>query len=267
MNEAINSLAEKESAASAGCALLPLDAPERIVVFRSGQRSYRHVFRRICAADWEKFFSAVVAEFRNESGGYSQLLDTDCASLKLYSLAIQRVEGYRTRDGVAVESLTDWKARIPQNHQLTAVDLLMKVGPTEHADESLLESEGVTILLDALWNEGDDGAMRQYRGLAHRFASPTAEHRRRFLRARNRAFVAGGSRAGTTIIPSAHPVLAKLYDELVLSVEGYSAAGAALTSREQIAREMDSVHKAAAVGELFPTALPRDEIQKESEAA
>jgi hypothetical protein len=241
-----------------GTDLLPLDVAERLVVFRSGGKSYRHIFNRLRPADWEKFFGHIVAEFKQEKGGFSQVVDADYASLVFYAKAIKRVEGYLTRDGSAPENLPTWPECVPQHHRLAAVDLLMRVSRGEAGDDSMLEAEGVTVTLDALWNESAPGEMKQYKGLVHKFSSPTAEQRRRSLRAKNRAFIAGGSRSGITMLPSSHLVLVKLYDDLILSVEGYGVAGRPLDSREQIAREMDSLHKAHAVGQLFPTSLKTD---------
>jgi hypothetical protein len=252
--------------APAAGVLLPLDAPARMATFRSGGKTYSHIFRRVTAKDWADFFSGIVAEFRQEGSGFSQVVDTDSASLGLYGKIIQRVEGYKTRDGSSVESLPLWQERIPQHHRLAAVELLMRATRSE-ADDSLLDVEGVTVTLDALWNETAPGCMQAYKGLVHHFSAPSAEHRRRFLKAKNRAFIAGGSRSGTTMIPSAHPVLIKLYDELIESAEGYSVAGASIGGREQIAREMDAVHKSVAVAQLFPTALRIDSQDSEKEQA
>jgi hypothetical protein len=283
--ETLQAPREKETEAAAA-ELLPLDAPERVAVFRMKGKSYRHIFRRITPRDWENFFSLIVAEFKQEPGGFTQVVDTDCASLALYGKIIQRVEGYTVKDGSAVESLPMWQERIPQNHRLIAMDLLMRAGASDAADDSALDVEGVTVSLDALWSPvrttnrdpggpiligpmpGNEGPphdqMTLYRGLLHKFAQPTAEHRRRFLKAKNRAFVAGGSRSGITRIPSAHPLLVKLYDELIESVEGYSVGGAALASREQAMREMDAFHKATAVGALFPTMQRPDDEKEEA---
>ena len=95
--------------------------------------------------------------------------------------------------------------------------------------------------------------------LVHRFATPSADHRRRFLRARSRTTVVGGSRAGKTLIASTQPVLAKLYDELIVSVDGYSVSGRPLSGREEIAREMDGYHKVAAARELFETRMAEED--------
>jgi hypothetical protein len=49
-------------------------------------------------------------------------------------------------------------------------------------------------------------------------------------------------------------VLAHLYDDLIVSVDGYSSGGCELGSdREAIKREMDTYHKVAAVENLFVT--------------
>ncbi len=243
--------------------LLPLDAPERVAVFKSGGKSYRHIFRRFTAADWEKFYAGMVVEFKKEKGGMAQVIDLESPSLTVYSRAILRVEGYQTRDGRAPQDLPTWPECVPQHHRLAAMGLIMNLTHTEPADESMLEAEGASVFVDAMWNEGEGGGMKIYYKLVHRFAMPSAEHRRRVLKAKNRAFVVGGSRNGTTVIPSGHPVLVKLFDELIESVEGYSVGGRALAGREGIAREMDAFHKAAVVARLFQTSRGIDEEDAE----
>jgi hypothetical protein len=245
--------------------LLPLDSAARMAVFRSGGKTYRHAFRRFAAADWDSFFVHVVAEFKREKGGFMQVVDMDYASLVLYARAIQRVDGYQTRDGRAPHELPTWPECIPQHHRLAAMGLVMNVTHSEAGDDSMLEAESVPVTIDAMWNEDAPGAMKQYRGLVHHFASPTAEHRRRLLKAKNRAFVAGGSRNGTTVIPSGHGVLVKLYDDLIERVDGYSIAGRALAGKEEIVREMDAFHKSAVVARLFQTSAGIDEENAETE--
>jgi hypothetical protein len=251
VNEAVNVLASQETSTPIAQELLALDVRERTAVFRSKGKTYRHIFRRITAADWENFFAHVVAEFKQEKDGYSQVVDTDNASLVLWRRAIVGVEGYRTQDGRPPKDLPSWPECIPQHHRLAGAGILMNVSQAGGDDDSMLEAEGVSVTLDAIWNESQPGAMKQYQGLVHKFASPSAEHRRRFLKAKNRSFIAGGSRAGTTLIPSAHPVSVKLYDELIERVQGYSAGGEELSSKDQIVREMDAFHKSSALSRLF----------------
>jgi hypothetical protein len=238
--------------------LLPLDSPERTVAFRSGGKPFRHAFRRITPADWESFFAHVVAEFKREKGGFMQVVDMDYASLVLYARVIVRVNGYETRDGREPEKLPNWPECIPQHHRLEAMKLITNITFSAEADDSMLEAEGVAVTIDAMWNEVAPASMKQYRGLVHHFASPTAEHRRRLLKAKKRTFVAGGSRNGITVIPSGHGVLVKLYDELIERVEGYSISGRELNDREDIVRDMDAFHKSAVVAQLFQTSTGLD---------
>ncbi len=234
--------------------LLPLDARERVIVFRSGGRICRHIFRRITASDWETFFAHIVAEFREEKNGFMQVVDTDFAKLVVYNRAILRVEGYDTPDGSEPNKLPDWPECIPQEHRLPAVEFLMKLNQSEVQNRFSLETGSKRVRIDAMWSEAEElGSMKEYQGLVHKFATPKAGHRQKFLKAKNRSFVAGGSRNSTTIIPSAYPSLVRLYDELIEGVEGYSVSGRPLDGRDEIAREMDGFHKSVAVSRLFQT--------------
>ena len=260
MNESTVSAVESAGPASAAAAtsndeLLPLDCPERVVSFRSaGGKILRHVFRRFTAANWDNFFAHVIAEFKHEKGGYTRSVDMDYAGLVLYARAIQRVEGYQTPDGREPQQLPDWPECIPQHHRLRVMGLITNVAYSGEEDDSVLEAEGVSVKIDAIWDEVRPGAMKQYRGLVHHFASPTSEHRRRVMKAKSRARIAGGSRGeGITTIPSGHGVLVKTYDELIERVEGYSISGRELNGREEIAREMDAFHKASVISQLFQT--------------
>ncbi len=244
--------------------LLPLDAAERVVVFKgTSGKIYRHVFRRFTAADWENFFAHIVAEFKREKGGFMQVVDMDYASLVLYARTIVRVEGYQTPDGSKPEESPRWPENIQQHIRLKAMGWIMNVTHAEPADESMLDAESVSVTIDAAWNEYEPGAMKHYKGLVHHFTLPSAEHRRRVLKAKNRAFVAGGSRNGTTVIPSGHGVLVKLYDELIECVDGYGIAGREIASHAEIVREMDAFHKSAVVAQLFQSSTGIDEENAE----
>ena len=235
--------------------LLQLDI-ERAITFRSGENVYRHVFRRIGSIDWERFFNKIEAEIENgEGGSVTRIVSAENATLWLYSHCVLRAEGYRVSDGRKLEELPQWRERIPPGHRLKAANLLMQVNPC--AAEDLIEAEGETVTLDAVWSE-KDGGMAKYSGLVHRFATPTNEHRHRLARARARAKVTGGSRSGRTVIPSAQPVLAALYDELILGVEGYAVSQHPISGREEIAREMDAYHKVIAAGAIFNTFMPEE---------
>ena len=239
-------------------ALLPLDAPERTIAFRTGEKTYRHTFRRVTADDWNGFFSRIEAEMEQNGRTATQMVNTNVAALWLYSRVVIRAEGYSVRDGRKLEDLPEWRERIPQNHRLHATDVLMKVSVSGR-DEGMLEAEGERVELTALWTAGLAGtAMVSFSKLMHYFETPSAEHRRRYLRARSRTTVVGGSRAGKTLIPSAQPLLMKLYDELVTGVGGYSVAGRPLTEKAEIVANMDALHKVCAASELFETRVAED---------
>jgi hypothetical protein len=248
-------------------ALLPLDSPERAVSFRSaGGKILRHVFRRFTATDWDSCFAHMIAEFAKEKDGYTQTIDMDYAYLVLYERAIERVEGYETPGGIEPSKLPDWPECIPQHHRLRVMSLITNVSYSDDvADDSVLEAEGVSVKIDAVWNETRPGAMKQYRGLVHHFAAPTKQHRRRVIKAKSRArVVGGGGKNGVTIIPSGHGVLTALYDELIERVDGYAVNGRELTGKSEIASQMDAFHKASAVAQLFQ-ASPREEENTETE--
>jgi hypothetical protein len=52
--------------------------------------------------------------------------------------------------------------------------------------------------------------------------------------------------------------LAKLYDELIVSVDGYTVSGRPLSGRDEIAHEMDAFHKVIAAREIFDTRMPQE---------
>lgn len=266
MNEAVSALAAQEmplpeKREEETAAMLPLDAPERVVCYRLGGKQYRHVFQRITADNVESFFANVGMEVKQEKKGITRLMDFDSAHLALYRKAVLRVEGFATKDGRAPHELKTWPECVPVNHRILAAEHLPGAYGAE--GDQLLEAEGVSVMLNAKWNQSVPGEMNVYTGLVHRFASPTAEHYRKIVRARNRTFVAGGSRTGTTILPSSYGVVVALYDELIESVDGYSVGGRALSGKPQIAREMDGFHKNVAISMLFPTAIEPDEAGTE----
>jgi len=234
--------------------LVPLDGTERVVVFRDKGRVYRHILRRITADDWKRYFSKL--RFETERVGkddQAQRFDGATPALELYGAAAVRAEGYLVRGGAALETLPQWKERIPGAHRLAAVELLTDVRESESLGGEL-EPEFDVVLLDAKWG-ADGDQMLQYRELAHHFQPPTVEHWKRFNSMATEAVAIGGSRSGRTLYRSRNQILVGLYDELIRAVDGYSVAGQALADPDTIKREMDAFHKVAAVGVLFNTSL------------
>jgi hypothetical protein len=237
--------------------LLPLDVPERVICAqRRDGHIYRHVFRRIAAADWKGFFGNVRMEFTEGAGAAGEIVGMDTSSLQLYSDAILRVEGFEMPDGRKPDEQPDWPRCIPRGGRLTAVDLLMKVTRDAKEKAVVADAKGLSVRVDALWNEYGPGSMKQYFGLVHRFRRPTAEHLQLFGDAgRVPDSMMLGTGRGKAVLPSSNAILIELYDELIEMVDGYSIAGVALGSREQIAREMDSIHKAVSVTAIFPASV------------
>jgi hypothetical protein len=232
--------------------LLPLDLPERAVVLGKGSHKTTHFFRRLKAKDGEGFSSRIDSQIEQRDGEMIRTINVQSASLWLYQNAIARVEGYRLEDGRPVMDLPNWKERIPRAHAIRAVNLLTNISFSRPEFGNQVCCEGDLVLIDAVWSADESGSgMQKYSGLKHYFASPTLSQQDRFNRARNRVSVVGDRRHGRTIFPSAQPVFASFYDELIQRVEGYSIGGRALDGHDEIVREMDIFHKYGAAQGLF----------------
>ena len=129
---------------------------------------------------------------------------------------------------------------------------LADVRPSASLDEFVIRAEGEEVSLDAAWSVDEEtGKMVAYAGLKHLFKTPTAAHQKRYNQAASRSVVVGGSRTGRTIYTGAQETLCDLYDELVLSVDGYAVKGEPLAGLDQIRSYMDLHHKFTAAQELF----------------
>jgi hypothetical protein len=247
------SFREVEGSRSSG--LLPLDAPERVICMRYPDgHIYRHVFRRITAADWKLFFGRMKAEVTG--GGRLKVVGAHVSSLRLYSDTIRRAEGYEMRNGRRPEEQQSWPNCIPRDHRLKVTNLLANAVSPAKENAVRTDAGRVSVHVDAVWSEGDPGAMMGYFGLIHRFRPPTAEHRQRLIDVGKTAATASANPREATL-PSSYAMYAALYDELVEEVDGYSIGGVALASREQIVREMEGCHKMASVREIFPIVSDR----------
>ena len=256
------------TAATAGTGLLPLDLQERVIVLklRESGAIRRHIFRRITRADVDGYFSALtVATERGSRGSTTFHIDSSTAELKLFETAIVRVEGYALLDGRDLMSLPNWKDRVPGGHQLRSVGTLMRVERSQDGPDLGIDPEAEVVSLDAPWAEGN-GGMIQYRGLLHRFSPPKIAHWRELNNASTRSTVIGGSRSQKTLYPKLNGVHTKLYDELILSADGYSIGGRPIGGRDEIIREMDPFHKIAACTILFDRSGAAQEVEELEEA-
>jgi hypothetical protein len=238
-----------EAETPATSSLLMLDQP-RVIPIREGKRDYTFYFRRILQADWEQYFSGLYLSSRNE--GVAQLNTTDfsTAGIELFESTLTKVVGY-SRELTTTE---DFKKVLPR-HSVAVAGLLRSVFISEDEDDKPLDCDSIVALVDAYWSQTTDaGQITQYKGLLHRFAPPNVEQRKRYMRGGAISKVIGGTRKGSTTVYSLrNKLLLDLYDQLILSVDGYGVAGKPLEGAEQIRREMDAYHKAEAVAQLFNT--------------
>jgi hypothetical protein len=249
--------------------LLPLDA-ERVVSFKQSGRALTFKFRRITDGDWKRYFDAITLRSVSVAGAKKQSrtdeFDYRTARLALVDETLTDVQGYNTADGSPISAMKDWQSRVPYGHKLAASQLLEAVERSSNVDadrQFTILADADEVFLDASWGSATPGEMTRYLGLVHRFKPVTIEQQRKYNRATSRAVVVGGRHGGTTEYAKPHSILASLYDELVLSVDGYGVNGAALDGAENIRREMDTLHKVEAVQQLFAT--PDAEEPKASE--
>jgi hypothetical protein len=246
--------------------LLPLDAAERVVVLRirDSDSIRRHVFRRVLRADVDSYCAATTTATQRSGQTVENEVDVGSAELKLYERCAVRVGGYSLSDGRDLMQLDNWKSRVPGGHRIRVANLLMKVMRSIGSGAQPIDAEYDVVSLDAVWTEGATGSMDWYRGLLHRFAPPTDAHWRKFNNFKTRTVAVGGSRTQKTIYPRLDGVLADLYDELVVSVDGYSFQDAPLSDdKATICEQMDRFHKIHASMALFD----RSESDSEDEEA
>jgi hypothetical protein len=201
-------------------ALLDLSG-DRQVTFKDKGQVFVFTFNRITDAQWRRFFSGLVVE--SEKSGSSRLsrVDYRTAGIDLFETAVKDVDGYKLRAGKFTE-IPNWKTRVPYGHKQKAIELLTDVTFSESAPE-FFDPDVEEVFIDAKWG-ADQGMMTQFSGLAHRFTPPSGAHQQRFNRAAGESRVVGG-RSGKTISTSRQDMLADLYDELIVTVDGYAWPG------------------------------------------
>ena len=228
-------------------ALLPLDAA-RTVAFKTKTGVFIYHFRHISIEDWERYYASIVNQVIQTKDGRDQVFETESAALDLVDRTLKSVDGYGDLDQLKMlsEPGKNWKNYLPLRHRIAAAIALRAVGVTPREDAAPSLSTSIEISLDANWGAAADGKTTQYSGLIHRFRQPGIADLKRFNfeSARTRVSVAGD--AAVTTYPSRQAIAMKIYDDLIESVDGYSVGGLALTSVEEIRREMDGAHKAAA---------------------
>jgi hypothetical protein len=250
-------IAEAEQGVTSNRELLPLDLPERVVALKIIEtgKIVRHIFNPITRADADAYFGAtkVVTE-RIGKDSMDMEIDVVSARLKLYGRAIKRVDGYLLTGGRDLMDLPNWKEKLNAKfggHQVTAIAALTNVTPSVKGPDDGIDPDAEIVSLDAFWTSTSDVGNSRYLGLLHRFSPPTLEHWKRLNSQASRSTVQGGSRSHKTIYPKMNTISIELYDELILSVGGYSIGGEAVSAREQLLARMDCFHKIAAIEILF----------------
>lgn len=232
----------------------------RTVLLQDGSRSFRLNCRRITPSDWQTYFDGIYITAEQQGNVRISTVEAASARLKLADSVIIEAFGYKVDGGLDLNAIAGWQQRLPLNHRKLLGEVLADVRPAAPTDEFVIYPEGEVVYLDATFTAraqlDEQGLYRwsmvKLTGLKHVLRTPSEEQHRRFMRESSRSKIVGGSRSGKTIYPVAHPLLAKLYDELVISVEGYSVNGTALTTDSTTIRtEMDMLHKVIAAQQLF----------------
>ena len=229
--------------------LAPAELTVSLQVTQAGH-SYRvcHRLRPPAPDDWYTYEAALqpaVEELGDTAEpSFRLVLRASEAALDLWTRLILRVDGY------ALPPDDEWQELIPLAHKEASVRALTLVAPAQ-ADPAgpngffPLAAEEVRVVLEAAAN----GAA--YPRLAHRFRPPTVEAERRYRRLLADNVIVRGGRTPRTLLPARLPALVRLYDQLILGVEGYAVHGQPPASRDQLLEHMDAWHKRVAVEALF----------------
>lgn len=230
-------------------------ATPRVIVIEERGKQYRLTIARIAKKMWTHYFDGVVSTSENQAGKRIDSFDSSAARLELVEKNLVNAEGYVTADGSPVTAAVGWQALLPLSHRLAAGNAIVSIDRAEPTDDDPIMLGAESVYLNAIWSADDKGVMQKYRGLCHRFKTPDGDQQRRYSRDSSRSRVIGGSRKNKTVWLGPQATLVELYDELILSVEGYQVNGVDLgADREAIVAEMDTYHKVAAADVLFSPA-------------
>ena len=211
-------------------------------------RAYALVVRPITREEWLNYFKAVVIEETVEEGQITSTRVATPARIELLTNALVGANGYANDN----ELPDGWQQKIPLSHRAGAADLLFEVGPGLDIFSGPVSIGSERSVLNALWSLSEDGkGIVKHDGLVHTFKVPSADQQRRYSRDASRSVVSTGRR-GTTRYLGAQSTLVDLYDELIVSVDGYTANGEPLNNRPDLIKQhMDAYHKAQAAGAIF----------------
>ena len=238
----------------------------RTLAIRQGGRRYSITVAPIPQPVWvETFFDAIEATVKCGDGRAEKHVDVRSAAVELVERVATAAEGY---PGLANQS--GWQSKLPLAHRLTYGEMLIEAYEPQGAGSEISSPDGThSVRLQALWSAGPTGAMCMHRHLGHKFKVPSGQQKEQLRRANAGIWrSAGWSRRGTPVFlaslsSEADHVLAALYDQLILSVEGYSQGGQPLHGdRAEIARSMDAFHKVTAARSLFSRSGAKSEHRR-----
>jgi len=232
---------------------IELKAPRVIAIEDRGQQ-YSLTIARIQKKQWLRYFEGIVSTSENQNGKRVDSFDSSAARLTLVEDCLINAFGYTLPEGkTSIDQVEGWKALLPLSHRMGVANAIITVSASDPKDDDPIALGQESVFLDAVWGAGEDGVMRKFHGLRHNFKSPSSDQQRRMSRDSSRSRVIGGSRKGTTQWLGAQATLADLYDELIVSVEGYIVDGHE-PDHDEIVEYMDTYHKVAAVDVLFAPA-------------
>jgi len=239
---------------------IELKAP-RVITIEDRGKQYAFTLARITKKLWLRYFEGILSISENQSGKRVDSFDSSAARLELVEASLTTASGYALPEGkTSIDQVEGWKQLLPLSHRLGVANAIISVAPSDPTDDEPISLGLEPVFLDAIWSAGNDGMMRKFKGLRHNFKSPTSDQQRRVSRDGSRSRVVGGSRNGKTQWLGAQATLAELYDELIVSVDGYTVDGAA-PDRDAVIEFMDTYHKVAAIDILFaPAAANVEEV-------
>lgn len=223
---------------------------DRVVSFTDRGKPFTYTLNRLKAEDWKKFWAELQITAQTEKQTRTRTSDNTSPAIDLVTRCVKDVEGYKLSSGEPFTSLPNWKDRLPIGHRSHVGALLQDVRFDDDA-EFVFDPEYEVVRLRSVWGSVEPGKMVDHYGLVHRMLPVSAEQQRRVSRAMSQSIVVGGSRSDQTIYPSVHHLYLELYDELIVSVAGYSVGGTEISTADEARGQMDAAHKVGAVLALF----------------
>jgi hypothetical protein len=228
----------------------------------------KHFFRLPTLQDWADYFKGV-SELGLSRGRESfEVSDSlQAKNLGLWERLSLRVEGY-VIDGVELMEKGNWKELVPLPHKLQAVSGFMTTWRKEDdIEEDVvldLGSDDIEVRLIVLQNvkdeETQEDVMTQHELLFHFTTPDTADYKLMSkLQSKMRLTRTRERNVSSISIPTDITPYAKLFDKLVVSVDGYLYNGVNVMEQDNWRDLIDAFHKREAIGDLFTSEFAEDE--------